>query len=149
MGALRDDEIGSITRSFQQTMEKLRFFDEQKRDRIVQDAAKLSLILDELSEPAAIVTTQYWVDAANQPFRALFGLTSDESEIPLPALLEEGSSVLEQRLLHAVQSRTTVTGSGLQLTDVDGNEQTYEAYVRPCIDTEGRLTHLLLILRRA
>ena len=143
------DAVGLLARTLNRTFERIRAFDERKKDRIVEDGAKLEALLGHLGYPAAILTTGHVVDTANRAFRDVFGLTDADAETPLPAIMSEGGAALRQLLDRASHHREALSDVAVQVVGRDGPARPFAATIDVCRDRRGRVSHVLLLLRPA
>lgn len=141
-----DDEVGRLASAFRETMLRIREFDARKRDRIVQDSAKLDVLLERTGVPAALLTSRLRIERSSRSFRALVGLTGLDDEAVLPDLLSDGSDALRQLLNRAVQQREGIEGAPVEIIGADGATHRFSAVVDLCRDRRGRVNHLLLAL---
>ena len=144
-----DDEVSHLASAFVDTMTRVREFDERKRERILEDAVKLEVLLRSMEAPTAILTRRFVVELCNRAFRELFALGSDEAELALPGLLHEGGDSLRQMLTHVLEQRDELRGQRLTLCAADGVAHAFTAGIQPCRDGRGRVTHLIVTLASA
>lgn len=142
-----DDEVGLLAHTYNQAMARLREFDDRKRDRIVEDAAKLDAILAHFPYPAAILTRGLVTDQANRPFREAFGLGSRDDGSPLPDVLSVGREELRALLQSSVKQREGMSSRQVELTTAAGAPVAGWMTVDPCRDRRGVVTHLIVTLR--
>ena len=147
VGLATQDEVGEIAVAFRDTMRRLRAFDDRKRDRIMEDASKLEVLLGALGGAAAVVDSRFVIDYANAPFRQLLGITRADTETPIPELMREGGDKLRHLLTRALEQRESLTAHQVIVTDREGAETAFECRVDLCRDRHGLTTHLLVMFR--
>ncbi|MBT9559689.1 MAG: HAMP domain-containing protein [Myxococcales bacterium] len=143
-----DDEIGELAAVLTETMDTLRRFDSLKRDRIIEDGGKIDALLKHSGGPAAILTPQFCVEAANKEFATLFGPTAMDGEMPVPEALRAGRDELDDLLVRGREHRHEILHHVLDLAGADNTLKRFYATVDTCRDRRARPTHLLLLLHR-
>ncbi len=143
-----DDEIGELAAVLTETLDTLRRFDSLKRDRIIEDGGKIDALLKHSGGPAAILTPQFCVEAANKEFATLFGPTAMDGELPVPETLRSGRNELVDLLVRGREHRHEILHHTIDLAGMDNTLKRFYATVDTCRDRRARPTHLLLLLHR-
>jgi HAMP domain-containing protein len=143
-----DDEIGELAAVLTETLDTLRRFDSLKRDKIIEDGGKIDALLKHSGGPAAILTPQFCVEAANKEFATLFGPTAMDGEQPVPETLRAGRDELVDLLVRGREHRHEILHHTIDLAGMDNTLKRFYATVDTCRDRRARPTHLLLLLHR-
>jgi len=144
-----DAEVGALADAFSSLMRQVREFDQRKRNRIIEDAAKLDLLLEQLDGPAALLLApSLLVERSNRAFRELLGVQVTDTDVPLPDLMAEGGDAMRMVLTRGASLRGRQEPVALEILTGDAKRPML-ADVQLCRDQRGRPTHLLLVLRKA
>jgi HAMP domain-containing protein len=115
------DEISELAENLHHTLERMRRFDSEKREQIVQDQAKVNRLIQAIEQPTAIVTRDYYVDVANDAFVAFLGLETLDTEVQFPQLFSQGGGALKQLFDGVMNHRQEVNERPIQLTGPKGD----------------------------
>ncbi len=139
------DELGALARAFNDMMEVLEDFDSRKRDRIVADGGRLDGALRAISNPAAVLTPNFIVEASNPAFRTLFSLSSADEERPLPNVLDAGRREFREILEKAIGRREPLSNVQVSLSS-GGKRTSHLLSAQPCRDRRGRTVGMVISL---
>jgi len=139
------DEVGQLAQAFQKTMVRVRDFDERKKDRIVEDGAKIDALIRHMPMAAAILNRGYVIEVANDNFNHLFELTDQDVDQPWPDGFAEGSERIRQVLDSVVNHREALVK---QVVTVHGGQGplSLEMSVDYCRDRAGKVGFVLVLI---
>ena len=83
------DELGELSRGVQDTISKLRYFNDLKTDKIIETERKLRRVSEEIAEPVLILSADLKISYLNEPAQKLFSLKEeviDKDIKDIPAL---------------------------------------------------------------
>ncbi|MFB0510089.1 MAG: HAMP domain-containing protein, partial [bacterium] len=83
------DELGELSRGVQDTISKLRYFNDLKTDKIIETERKLRRVSEEIAEPVLILSADLKISYLNEPAQKLFSLKEevvDKDLKDIPAL---------------------------------------------------------------
>ena len=138
-----DDEVGKLGAALFATLETLRRFDDAKRQRIVEDGAKVSTLLAMLPRAVAILDDRFRIQQCNHAFSQLFGALEQIRDTPAPRLVSDGDA-LRRMLVHNTQARGATEAVELEVPDASPSRWLTRAVA--CRDRRGAATHLILAL---
>ena len=136
------DELGDLSRSFQEAIRKLHFFNELKTAKITEIQRNLHRILEEVGEAVLILSPDLTLLYLNNAAKTLFDVSRDIVTQPLKELsalwevLEESIIDIEKR------GRFEVT---LKVKRMDIRKKTVS--IIPAVSNSGKLENILIVIR--
>jgi len=141
------DEVGLLARTFRKTMLRVLDFDERKKDRIVEDGAKIDVLVRHMPMAAAIINRRYVIESANDAFHDLFELSAQDLDTPLPHVFSDGGGDLQSLFDAVVQHREPLMDKPVQLK---GSEKVLNVNfsVDLCRNRAGDVGFLLVLVQQ-
>lgn len=136
------DELGELSRAFQDAVGKLRLFNQLKTDRIVDTKRKLRRILEEVNESVLIVSADLKIEYLNRAARDLFALKEEvlnKSVKDVPELC----ALTEDWLDDIGKSGRLEYGAKIKKTDL--RKKSVSAI--PNMSKNGKLESILIIVK--
>jgi len=140
------DEVGKLAQAFQRTMERVRDFDERKKDRIVEDGAKIDALIRHMPMAAAILNRRYVVEVANTAFDALFERNEQDVDQSWPDGFLEGAENVRNLLDSVVQHRERLEKQVVVVQGPSG-EKRLEMTIDYCRDRTGKVGFVLVLVQ--
>lgn len=136
------DEIGELSRAFNEATKKIRYFNDLITEKLVETRRHYQRILDEVDEGVIISTTDYQITSMNQAVRELFDLKT-KTEVKsikdlIPLWKGIGSSLENIEKMGRTEFR-------IKLSSESDRECSVTVIPRP--GKSGRLENMLFILR--
>ena len=139
------DEVGKLAQAFQRTMERVHDFDERKKDRIVEDGAKIEALIRQMPMAAAILNRRYVVEVANPAFDALFERNEQDVDQAWPNVFMEGSDNVRNLLDSVVQHRESLKNQTVVVQGSTG-EKRLKMSIDYCRDRTGKVGFVLVLV---
>ncbi len=132
-------EISAVSASLNGLLERLKAFDDLKRDRIALDRRRVDALVEGIPTPVAILDTQQGLEVANAAFRRWFGLDPRDLGRTLADTLrlDDDARTLTQAVDQALRSGQTAEGLRV---DILGGEEPRSARLTVTVgqDRAGR-----------